>query len=145
MRTMIAFGLCLCLAAPTLVAAQTPTPIAEAGVARIVMRDAYAVGEVPDLRVEGLTPGESVGFHLFRQMTRWVSDGAGGWKPEPTLMHGWALYTADASGVVLCGHGDPERGHEPGGGPQDAVLVRASERRSPDRRSELCRREPDAR
>jgi pimeloyl-ACP methyl ester carboxylesterase len=110
MRTMIAFGLCLCLAAPTLVAAQTPTPIAEAGVARIVMRDAYAVGEVPDLRVEGLTPGESVGFHLFRQMTRWVSDGAGGWKPEPTLMHGWALYTADASGVVSAASAIPSEG-----------------------------------
>ena len=47
MRTMIAFGLCLCLAAPTLVAAQTPTPIAEAGVARIVMRS--QIGKQPFL------------------------------------------------------------------------------------------------
>lgn len=86
---------------PTLAAAsQDPIPAQTPASVRIVMRDAYALGETPEPRVEGLQPGEIVSLHLLRQMTRWLPDGNGGWRAEPTLMHGWARYQADSEGTV---------------------------------------------
>lgn len=84
----------------------------------VVARDAYARGEVPDLQVAGLEPGEVVTLHLFRQLTLWVSDGSGGWKPEPMLMHGWGRHRADASGTVDLKTSAPEAGTSTAVGPR---------------------------
>ncbi len=81
--------------------AQTPsTAPAPANAPRIDARPDYYLGETPLLSIDGLTAEETVTVHLFRSITRWVSDGAGGWRPQPTLMHGWARYRADDSGRI---------------------------------------------
>lgn len=129
MRSLIAIALILSSAVTAPATAQSQSATAQSLSPRIVMRDAYAIGEVPELRVEGLTPGEQVGFHLFRQLTRWVADGEGGWRAEPTLMHGWALYSADATGVVSASSAVPTRGTSLAIGPRTLFW---SARRSDD-------------
>lgn len=129
MKALVALTLSLDLIAASASPARPQVDPAFVSGARIPMRDAYAMGEVPDLRVEGLTPGETVGFHLLRQMTRWVSDGAGGWRPEPTLMHGWGLFVADETGVASAASAAPLQGSSLAIGPRTLFW---SARRSDD-------------
>lgn len=110
MKALLPLSLSLTLVWASVSPAHSQSDPAVVSSTRITMRDAYAIGEVPELRVEGLTPGETVGFHLLRQMTRWVSDGSGGWRPEPTLMHGWATYVVDETGIVTTASAAPQQG-----------------------------------
>ncbi|HEV7227173.1 acyl-CoA thioester hydrolase/BAAT C-terminal domain-containing protein [Brevundimonas sp.] len=84
----------------------------------VVAREAYVRGETPLLKVEGLAPGETVTLHLFRKLTRWVSDGSGGWRPEPTLMHAWGRHRADAAGAIDLQTSVPEAGSSLAVGPR---------------------------
>lgn len=114
MRSVVVAVLAVLLALqPTATVAGPPDPDPV-----VVARDAYARGETPELRVEGLAPGEVVTLHLFRKLTRWVSDGAGGWKPEPTLVHGWGRHRADAAGVVDLRTSSPLEGTSTATGPR---------------------------
>ncbi len=117
MRVLIIVAIALQIVTGPAVAMTRPveTP---SGDPRVVVRDAYALGETPDLKAEGLQPAETVGFHLFRQLTRWLPDGAGGWRAEPTLMHGWALFTADDAGRVSAASAVPLDGSSLATGPR---------------------------
>lgn len=107
----------LILSSPALASVETQG-VVQPNAPRIILRDAYALGETPEMKVEGLQPGEAVGLHLFRQLVRWVSDDAGGWRPEPTLMHGWGLFTADAAGAVSTQSTVPQDGTSVAPGPR---------------------------
>ena len=68
--------------------------------ATIILRDTYYLGEIPRIGIADLAPGEEVSVHLFRMVDRWLPNGSGGWRKEPTQMHGWATYRADAHGRI---------------------------------------------
>lgn len=105
------------------VAEQTLAP------ASIDARDIYYLGETPRMTIAGLQPDEQIGVHLFRVVDRWLPDGSGGWRREPTPMHGWALFRADAAGRVDLSTAIPEDGTSKAVGP---VTLFWSARRSTD-------------
>lgn len=77
-----------------------PTVPVPARVATIEARPEYFLGEKPQLAIGNLTADETVTVHLFRSINRWMSDGAGKWRAQPTLMHGWASYRTDGGGRI---------------------------------------------
>lgn len=91
-------------------AAQAQVPDQQAARASIEARDTYYLGETPRMTIVGLTPDERVSVHLFRVVDRWLPDGSGGWRREPTPMQGWARYRADAAGRITLSTAVPEEG-----------------------------------
>lgn len=97
--------------------------------ATIILRDTYYLGEIPRIAIADLAPGEEVGVHLFRMVDRWLPDGSGGWRKEPTQMHGWASYRADRQGRIDLGTAIPIEGSSRAAGP---VTLFWSARRATD-------------
>lgn len=91
-------------------AAQAQVPDQQAARANIEARYTYYLGETPRMTIAGLAPDERVSVHLFRVVDRWLPDGSGGWRREPTAMHGWARYRADAAGRITLSTAVPEEG-----------------------------------
>jgi acetyl esterase/lipase len=83
----------------------------------IEARDSYYLGETPRMTIAGLTPDEPVTVHLFRVVDRWLPDGSGGWRREPTPMQGWARYRSDAAGRINLSNAIPEDGTSRAVGP----------------------------
>lgn len=83
----------------------------------IELRDTYYLGETPQMTIAGMAPDESVTVHLFRMVDRWLSDGNGGWRKEPTLLQGWARYRTDAAGRIALSNATPEDGTSKAEGP----------------------------
>jgi acetyl esterase/lipase len=106
---------------PAAVATALPTqaqvPDQAAPRASIEARDTYYLGETPRATIAGLEPDERVSVHLFRVVDRWLPDGNGGWRREPTPMHGWARYRADDAGRNALSTAIPEDGTSRAVGP----------------------------
>jgi pimeloyl-ACP methyl ester carboxylesterase len=85
--------------------------------AHINARDTYFLGEIPRITINDLQPGEVVRVHLFRVVNRWLPDGKGGWRNEPTPMHGWAQIRADGQGRIDLATAIPEDGTSKAVGP----------------------------
>lgn len=108
-RLLPLLAMAFTLPAPANSPASPAASIAVAG-PQIDLRSSYFLGEVPQAGISGLKPGETVAVHLFRTVVRWLPDGESGWKPVPTLMHGWARYQADASGRISLSSAAPTAG-----------------------------------
>jgi acetyl esterase/lipase len=96
---------------------------------QIEARSEYYLGEIPKLAVGGLAAKEIVTVHMFRSVTRWVPNETGGWKPQPTLMHGWGRYAADTAGRIDLATARPIAGTSKAVGPTTLIW---SARRSTD-------------
>ena len=113
-------------ASPIVSSAQTGAAAASPSIAA---RDTYYLGETPRPAVEGLRPGEIVELDMLRMINRWLPDGRGGYRREPTLMHGWASYTAGPDGRVDLATAVPRDGVTRAVGPASLIW---SARRSTD-------------
>jgi hypothetical protein len=97
--------------------------------ATIAVNPVYYLGETPHIRIGGLVPDETVTVHLFRVVDRWLPDGTGGWRREPTPMHGWASYRAGSDGWISLDTAVPIEGSSRAIGP---VTLFWSARRASD-------------
>lgn len=84
---------------------------------RVDARDTYFLGETPRITINDLQPGEVVGVHIFRVVDRWLPDGKGGWRYEPTPMHGWVRLRSDPQGRIDLATAVPEDGTSKAVGP----------------------------
>lgn len=118
MRTLI-FSTLLAAGAMMPASAQTTPeqPQAAHSDVSVNVQDTYYLGQTPAIAIMGLSPGERVSVHLFRVIDRWLPDGNGGWRREPTPMQGWARYRADASGRIDLTDAIPEDGTSTAVGP----------------------------
>jgi acetyl esterase/lipase len=121
------------IGSPVAIALAWPThaQVSDQAVARINIdaRETYYLGETPRMAITGLVPDEHVTVHLFRVVDRWLPDGSGDWRREPTAMQGWARYRADATGRVALSSAVPEDGTSKAVGP---VTLFWSARRTTD-------------
>lgn len=129
MRTVLLFAAALVGTSPVAIAAQPTTAITVGNRVHIDASDDYFLGETPWISITGLEPGEVVGVHLFRVVNRWLPDGEGGWRNEPTPMHGWAQIRTDAQGKIDLATAVPEDGTSKAVGP---VTLFWSARRASD-------------
>lgn len=129
MRPALLFAAALTSASPLAIAAQPTAGSAVDRSVHINARDTYFLGETPRIAVTGLEPREEVGVHLFRVVNRWLPDGKGGWRNEPTPMHGWARIRTDAQGKIDLATAIPEDGTSKAIGP---VTLFWSARRASD-------------
>lgn len=83
----------------------------------IDLRDSYYLGETPRMTINGLARDESVTVHLLRVVDRWLPDGSGGWRRDPTPMQGWARYRSDPTGRIDLSSAMPEDGTSRAVGP----------------------------
>jgi pimeloyl-ACP methyl ester carboxylesterase len=97
--------------------------------ATIEARDTYYLGETPRITIAGLEPDERVTVHLLRVVDRWLPDGSGGWRREPTAMQGWGRFRADEAGRIALATAVPEEGTSKRVGP---VTLFWSARRTTD-------------
>ena len=129
MRPALLFAVALAGASPLAIAAQPTAAITVGHRVHIDARGDYFLGETPRIAITGLEPGEMVGVHLFRVVNRWLPDGKGGWRNEPTPMHGWARIRTDAQGKIDLATAIPEDGTSKAVGP---VTLFWSARRASD-------------
>lgn len=117
MRPAYLFAAALLAVSPFAIAAEPASDSEASTAAHINARDTYYLGEIPQITINDLQPGEVVRVHLFRVVNRWLPDEKGGWRNEPTPMHGWAQIRADAQGRIDLATAIPEDGTSKAVGP----------------------------
>lgn len=75
-------------------------PAAQAAQPLIDHRPTYYRGEIPQLVVRKLPPSQTARVHILRTLEIWRDDGTGQYRPQDTVMHGWAEYRADSKGMI---------------------------------------------
>ncbi len=67
-------------------------------------------GFEPQIEASGLPPGQQVRIHAVRMFNVWEQAPAGGWRPAPRPLHGWADFRADGDGRVRLWRDSPVAG-----------------------------------
>ena len=67
---------------------------------RFIGAEKIVSGSVPSIKIEGLSPRQSVQLILVRMFERWEPNAQGEWAPVPVPMISWADMTANANGGI---------------------------------------------